>query len=316
MGQRVKAIEIIENMKKVIIGKDEVLENVMVCFLARGHLLIEDVPGLGKTTLVKALAKSVDLTYGRIQFTPDLMPSDITGVTIYNKQQEDFIFRKGPIFNQVILADEINRTSPKTQSSLLQGMEEGQISVEDITYNLEQPFMVLATQNPVEHYGTFPLPEAQLDRFLMKISIGYPSAEEEKEILRNHSNHKDLNHISAVATKEELLRMQEEVDQIYVGEDVLDYITNIVAATREEKSIQLGASPRASIDLFRSSKALAYIKGREFVIPDDVKKLAPFILNHRIVLSIEAKIEGRKPEEVIGLLLKNIYIPVVSKNDR
>ncbi|ABW20184.1 AAA family ATPase [Alkaliphilus oremlandii] len=316
MGQRAKAKEIIENMKKVIIGKDGVLENVMVCFLARGHLLIEDVPGLGKTTLVKALAKSVDLTYGRIQFTPDLMPSDITGITIYNKQKEDFIFRKGPIFNQVILADEINRTSPKTQSSLLQGLEEGQVSVEDVTYNLEQPFIVLATQNPIEHYGTFPLPEAQLDRFLMKISIGYPSAEEEKEIIRNSSNYKDLKHIRAVATKEELLKMQEEVDRIYVSEDVLDYITNIVAATREEKSIQLGASPRASIDLFRASKALAYIKGREFVIPDDVKKLAPSILNHRIVLSIEAKMEGKKAEEVIGFLLKNIYIPVVSKNDR
>lgn len=316
MGQRAKAKEIIENMKKVIIGKDGVLENVMVCFLARGHLLIEDVPGLGKTTLVKALAKSVDLTYGRIQFTPDLMPSDITGITIYNKQKEDFIFRKGPIFNQVILADEINRTSPKTQSSLLQGLEEGQVSVEDVTYNLEQPFIVLATQNPIEHYGTFPLPEAQLDRFLMKISIGYPSAEEEKEIIRNSSNYKDLKHIRAVATKEELLKMQEEVDRIYVSEDVLDYITNIVAATREEKSIQLGASPRASIDLFRASKALAYIKGREFVIPDDVKKLAPSILNHRIVLSIEAKMEGKKAEDVIGFLLKNIYIPVVSKNDR
>ena len=244
------------------------------------------------------------------------MPSDITGITIYNKQKEDFIFRKGPIFNQVILADEINRTSPKTQSSLLQGLEEGQVSVEDVTYNLEQPFIVLATQNPIEHYGTFPLPEAQLDRFLMKISIGYPSAEEEKEIIRNSSNYKDLKHIRAVATKEELLKMQEEVDRIYVSEDVLDYITNIVAATREEKSIQLGASPRASIDLFRASKALAYIKGREFVIPDDVKKLAPSILNHRIVLSIEAKMEGKKAEEVIGFLLKNIYIPVVSKNDR
>lgn len=315
MNSRIKAIQILENMKKVIIGKDRVLEKVLVCFLSRGHLLIEDVPGLGKTTLVKALAKSVDLSYGRIQFTPDLMPSDITGITFYNKLEEGFIFRKGPIFNQVILADEINRTSPKTQSSLLQAMEEGQVSIEDKTYTLEQPFIVLATQNPVEHHGTFPLPEAQLDRFLMKISLGYPSIQEEKQIIRNYLSNKELDHISSVANREDLLQMQQEVDQVYVDEDILNYIANIVAATRNEKTIYLGASPRASIDLFRASKAMAYLQGREYVLPDDVKELAPSILNHRILLSVEAKIEGKKVEEVIQTVLKRIYVPVVSANE-
>ncbi len=311
MKSREKAIHILENIKKVIIGKDEVLEKVLVCLLARGHLLIQDVPGVGKTTMVKALARSIDLDYSRIQFTPDLMPSDITGITLYNKTEEKFIFRKGPIFNQIILADEINRTSPKTQSSLLQAMEEGEVSVENTTYVLKKPFMVLATQNPMEYQGTFPLPEAQLDRFLIQVSLGYPSQKDEQEIIKNHKESKTLDHITPVANEEDILVMQSEVDNINVHDDVLKYIVEIVSTSRKHKEIHLGASPRVSIDLYRGAKAYAYIKGRNYVIPDDVKSLVPYVLSHRIILSAEARIEGRKTEKIIDDVLKRTYVPVV-----
>ncbi|KAB3527697.1 AAA family ATPase [Alkaliphilus serpentinus] len=311
MKSREKAIQILENMKKAIIGKDEELEKVLVCLLAGGHLLIQDVPGVGKTTMVKALAKSINLTYSRIQFTPDLMPSDITGITLYNKAEEKFIFRKGPIFNQIILADEINRTSPKTQSSLLQAMEEGEVSVENTTYVLRKPFMVLATQNPLEYQGTFPLPEAQLDRFLMQISLGYPQQKEEEKIIRNYKNNKTLEHIKPVVNEEDILAMQSEVDEINVHDDILKYIIGIANTSRIHKDIHLGASPRVSIDLYRGAKAYAYIKGRDYVIPDDVKAIVPYVLSHRIILSAEARIEGRKTEKIIDDVLERTYVPVV-----
>lgn len=306
-----KALDILKNLKKIIIGKDNVLKNVLICLLARGHLLIEDVPGVGKTTLVKVLAKSLNLSYKRVQFTPDLMPSDIIGINIYDKNTGTFIFRKGPIFTQIFLADEINRTSPKTQSSLLQAMEEGEVSTEDNNYILERPFMVLATQNPLEYQGTFPLPEAQLDRFLMRISIGYPDKSHEIEILKNYKSIKDLEQISPVASREDILTMQDEVDNVYVHDDIFEYIINIVSLTRNYKTIQLGASPRASIDLLKASKAKAYLEGRNYVIPDDVKEMVNPVLSHRIILSPEAKIENKSTDEVLAELLYQIYIPVI-----
>ena len=315
METRDKAAVILQNMKKAIIGKDEALEKVLICLLARGHLLIEDVPGVGKTTMVKALAKSLNLSFSRIQFTPDLTPSDIIGLTIYHKADGTFRFRKGPVFHQIILADEINRTSPKTQASLLQAMEEGAVSVEETTHSLTQPFMVLATQNPIEYQGTFPLPEAQLDRFLMRISMGYPDPKREMEMIRKHQHDRNLADLSPVAGVEDLLQMQEEVSRLYAADEIVQYIVSIVNASRSHPDLVLGASPRASIDLFKCGKALAYLRGRDYVIPDDIKEIAPPVLNHRIILSAEASIEGRDASQVVVSLVKKIYMPAVKRHE-
>lgn len=306
-----KAKKLLENLKKVIIGKDEVLGNVLITLLARGHLLIEDAPGVGKTTMVKALAKSMDLSYKRVQFTPDLMPSDIIGVSVYDKNTGDFTFKKGPIFNQIILADEINRTSPKTQSSLLQAMEEGEISTEASHYILEKPFMVLATQNPLEYQGTFPLPEAQLDRFLMRLSLGYPEKKYEIEILKNHKHIKNLDLIEAVVTKEDILEMQLMVDSLKVHDDIFDYIVSISNVTRVYDDLSLGASPRASIDLLRASKAKAFLDGRDYVIPDDVKSMVIPVFGHRLILSPEARIERKNIDDILKGVINKVYIPVM-----
>lgn len=306
-----KALEILENLRKIIIGKDDVLEKVLIAVLARGHVLIEDIPGVGKTTLVKALAKSIELSYKRVQFTPDLMPSDIIGISIYDKNTDLFSFKKGPIFNQVILADEINRTSPKTQSSLLQAMEEGEISTEDGDYVLEKPFIVLATQNPLEYHGTFPLPEAQLDRFLMSLSLGYPDKSYEVEILKNHKEINSLDYIKSMASQDDILEMQAMVDNITVHDDILDYIVNISNATRISSSLRLGASPRASIDLLKSSKAKAFLVGRDYVIPDDVKEMIIPILRHRIIPSAEARIERKNTEDILHKITNRVFVPVI-----
>lgn len=306
-----KALDILENLKKVIIGKDDVLEKVLIALLARGHLLIEDIPGVGKTTLVKALAKSMDLSYKRVQFTPDLMPSDIIGVSIYDKNTGAFSFKKGPIFNQIFLADEINRTSPKTQSSLLQAMEEGEVSTEESHYILEKPFMVLATQNPLEYQGTFPLPEAQLDRFLMRLSLGYPEKAYEIEILLNYQSIKNLNLIESVVSQEDILEMQLMVDDLIVHHDIVDYIVSISNATRNYKDLQLGASPRASIDLLKAAKAKAFLAGRDYVIPDDVKEMVTSVLGHRLILSPEARIERKSVEEILKGVLSRVFVPVI-----
>ena len=307
-----KAHLILDNLKKVILGKDDVLENVIIALLARGHLLIEDVPGTGKTTLVKALAKSLDLSYKRVQFTPDLMPSDIIGVNIYNKDTGTFTFKKGPIFNQIFLADEINRTSPKTQSSLLQAMEEGEVSTEDHHYILEKPFMVLATQNSLEYQGTFPLPEAQLDRFIMCLSLGYPNKAYEIEILKNHKSIKDLNQINPVVNEEDIFIMQNYVDNIHVHDDIIEYIINIANITRDYSDLSLGASTRASIDLLSTSKAKAFIHGRDYVIPDDVKEMVPPVFSHRLILSSEARIERRSAEDILKGVLDRVFLPVIA----
>ena len=307
----IKTKNLLENLNKVIKGKKDVLELVLITLFSRGHLLIEDVPGVGKTTLVKALAKSMNLSYKRVQFTPDVMPSDIIGVSIYDKESGNFIFRKGPIFSQIFLADEINRTSPKTQSSLLQAMEEGEISTEDSHFILEKPFMVLATQNPLEYGGTFPLPEAQLDRFLMKISLGYPDKTSEKEILKNYNIIKDLSIISSVLEQEEILEIQNYVDTLNVHEDILDYIVNIANASRDYKDLELGASPRASIDLLKASKSRAFLSGRNYVIPDDVKEMVYPVFSHRIILSPSARIDRKDLETILANIVNSVYIPVI-----
>ena len=309
-----KALLILENLKKVIIGKDHVLENVLITLLAKGHLLIEDVPGVGKTTLVKALAKSMALSYKRVQFTPDLMPSDIIGISIYDKNTGNFSFKKGPIFNQVFLADEINRTSPKTQSSLLQAMEEGEVSTEDEHFILEKPFMVLATQNPLEYQGTFPLPEAQLDRFLMRLSLGYPDKDHEIEILENHKSIRNLDLVKSVVSQENILEMQNIVDSITAHRDILHYIVNISNGSRFHKDLQLGASPRASIDLLSASKARAFLQGRSYVIPDDVKEMVVPVLAHRVILSSEARIERKTSKDVLEDVVKGIFLPVINND--
>lgn len=306
-----KALDILENLKKVIIGKDDVLEKVLITLLAKGHLLIEDVPGVGKTTLVKALARSMNLSYKRVQFTPDLMPSDIIGYSIYDKNTGAFTFKKGAIFNQIFLADEINRTSPKTQSSLLQAMEEGEVSTEESHYILEKPFMVLATQNPLEYQGTFPLPEAQLDRFLMRLSLGYPEKSYEIEILKNYQSIKNLNLIEPVVSQEDILEMQLMVDGLTVHHDIIDYIINISNVTRFYEDLQLGASPRASIDLLKVAKAKAFLSGRSYVIPDDVKTMVAPVLGHRLILSPEAKIERKSVEDIIKGVLSRVFVPVI-----
>lgn len=307
-----KAKVILDNLKLAIKGKDDVLENVIIALLARGHLLIEDVPGVGKTTLVKALAKSLDLSFKRVQFTPDLMPSDIIGVNIFDKTAGQFVFKKGPIFHQIFLADEINRTSPKTQSSLLQAMEEGEITTEDEHYVLDKPFMVLATQNPMEYQGTYPLPEAQLDRFLMRLSLGYPDKINEVEILKSHSEIKSMDLVKPIMDGVELVRLQEQVDKIKVHDDIYRYIVNISGATRVYEDIRLGASPRASIDLLRASKAKALVAGRDYVIPDDVKSMTIPVLSHRLSITGEARIERKRIEDILKGVLNRVTVPVIS----
>jgi len=303
---------LIDNVNKVFIGKKSVVEKITVAILSGGHLLIEDVPGVGKTTLVQAIAKSLGCGFKRIQFTPDLLPSDITGITVYNSRTGSFEFKEGPIMANVILADEINRSSPKTQSSLLEAMQEGQITVDGVTYDLPKPFVVLATQNPIEYEGTFPLPEAQLDRFAMRIKIGYPDFYEEKSILKLQE--KPTEEIESIITDEDVLKIREEVKSIHVEDSVKDYIITIVQATRSHPDIYLGCSPRGSLTLLNACRGLAYIRGRDHVLPDDVKELAEAVLNHRIILKPEAKMKGISVEDIIYSIISSIRVPLVSRN--
>jgi MoxR-like ATPase len=305
---------IVDNIEKVIIGKRDEIFNIMKGIIANGHILIEDVPGVGKTTLVKALAKSLNLSYSRIQFTPDLLPSDITGISIYNQRDMQFEFRKGPIFANVVLADEINRTSPKTQSALLEVMEENQVSEGINTYKLKQPFFVLATQNPIEYEGTFTLPEAQLDRFMIKVSIGYPNKEGEVRILSVYRNEDPLEGIQSVATAEEMIHLQNTVRNVIVSKEINSYIVDIANSTRDSKYLNLGISTRASLALLRISQATAIIYGRNYVIPEDVKENVHLVLTHRVTPSSMSRANNYDAESIIKDIVKSIPSPKVTVN--
>ncbi|MDD4504680.1 MAG: MoxR family ATPase [Clostridiaceae bacterium] len=303
-----------ESVSKVIVGKKDIVEKLLVVLFAGGHVLIEDVPGVGKTTMVHAVARSIGCSFNRIQFTPDLLPSDITGVTVYNMKQGEFEFKQGPITSNIILADEINRGSPKTQSSLLEAMQERQITIDGNTYKLPEPFMVLATQNPIEYEGTFPLPEAQIDRFTIRISMGYPTHAEEKCILNNYKADNLLEKMEPVISSKDIMEIREKVEKVHVDDSIQDYIVQIVQETRKYKDVYLGCSPRGTLALFNNSRALAFIRGREYVLPDDVKELVFCTLAHRIILKSEARIQGKDQDSVLAEILRSIRVPVANIN--
>jgi MoxR-like ATPase len=321
-AQAVKA-----NVGQVIVGKEAVTELLLVTLLVEGHALLEDVPGIGKTTLAKALSRSLDLSFARIQFTPDLLPSDVTGINYYNQKQQDFEFRPGPAFSQLLLADEINRATPRTQSALLESMQERQVTVDGQTYPLPRPFMVLATQNPIELEGTFPLPEAQVDRFLTQLRLGYPSEAEEEEILLRYQSHslpgggqpgpgstpgEDLlAELRPVAAADDVLALQRAVRQVHVSADVRHYIALVTRATREHQAVDLGVSPRGTLALFKASQALAALRGRDYVIPSDVQNLCPSVLTHRVHISPQVRLRGRTPAQVIAEITQSVPVPVV-----
>ncbi|OCS82501.1 AAA family ATPase [Caryophanon tenue] len=300
---------ILQNIEKVMIGKREVAELSVVALLAGGHVLLEDVPGVGKTMMVRALAKSVGADFKRIQFTPDLLPSDVVGVSIYNPKTLQFEFRQGPIVSHIVLADEINRTSPKTQSALLEAMEEGSVTVDGETIVIPKPFFVMATQNPIEYEGTYPLPEAQLDRFLLKISMGYPTFDEEIEILRRAEHASPIDTLQPVITVAQLYELQRAVKAVHIEENVKTYIVELARQTRQDQYVYLGVSPRASIALMRAAQAYAFMKGRSYVIPDDVQYLMPSVFSHRIILKPEARYEQIEQQEVVRRVLARVAVP-------
>lgn len=302
---------LLENISKVIVGKYDVIKKAIITLIAGGHLLIEDVPGVGKTMLAKSIAKSINLDFKRIQFTPDLLPSDIIGVTVYNERLKEFEFKKGPIFSNIILADEINRTTPKTQSALLEAMEERQVTVDGKTYPLLEPFFVIATENPIEYEGTFPLPEAQLDRFFMKIEIGYPDKSDEIFLLSRVQIKHPIEDLKEVITKEDILNIQKEIKNVHVDDSLKEYIVQLGRSLREDEDIYLGPSPRSLIVLMRVSQAKAYIEGRDFIIPDDIKYLFPSVMSHRIILKPESKLKGISENEVIDRTILKVEVPIV-----
>lgn len=304
--------EILSNVEKVIIGKRESILDIMKGIIAGGHILIEDVPGVGKTTIVKSLAKSLNLSYSRIQFTPDLLPSDITGISIFNQKEMQFEFRKGPIFANIVLADEINRTSPKTQSALLEVMEENQVSESVHTFKLEEPFFVLATQNPIEYEGTYTLPEAQLDRFMIKVTIGYPDKVSETQILDLYKEKKPLDELGAVAEAEDIIAIQKACREVNVVPEINEYIASLAEATRTSRLLNLGMSTRAALSLQRIAQASALINGRNYVIPEDVKNNVALVLSHRLTLSSEARANNFTNEQIIANLLQYVPAPKVN----
>lgn len=305
MAERIR-----ENVQRVIVGKDEAINLAIIALLCRGHILVEDAPGIGKTTLAKALAQSLKCTFKRIQFTPDLMPTDVLGVNFYNQRSGDFQFREGPIFSQMLLADEINRATPRTQSSLLEAMQERQATVDGETRPLPAPFLVMATQNPIEMEGTFPLPEAQLDRFMLRLRLGYPTPEEESDILLRFERDSEPPEIDAVADAAELSDMQQLANQVLVDETVRMYIVAITQASRKHQSLTLGASPRAGLALYKASQAHAALDGRDFVTPDDVKALAIPVLAHRLIVASNARLRGRTAGQIVRDILAEVPVPI------
>jgi MoxR-like ATPase len=299
-----------QNIERVIVGKRNVIDLLLVALLCEGHVLLEDVPGIGKTMLAKSLARTLDCSFRRIQFTPDLLPSDITGVSFFNQRTQEFEFRPGPIFSQVVLADEINRATPRTQSALLECMEERQVSLEGETRPLPRPFVVLATQNPIELEGTFPLPEAQLDRFLLRLAIGYPSESDEKAIVRRFRAGSPLDELPAAIEHSDLLEVQRLTRDVHVADVIEDYIVRLARASRMHASIELGASPRATLALYHAAQALAAINGRGYVLPDDVKRLAPVVLTHRLITTAQSRLRGRGAADVLSDLLGSVPVPV------
>jgi len=299
-----------ENVGRVIVGKDEIVELAAIALLCEGHILIEDVPGTGKTMLAKSIARSLGCSFRRIQCTPDLLPADMTGTYIFNQKTSDFEFRPGPIMSQVVLVDEINRATPRTQSALLEAMQEHQVTAEGETKPLPRPFLVLATQNPIELEGTFPLPEAQLDRFLLKIKIGYPTTDDDRLILARFRQDDPLEELLPVVTSDELLKIQQEARKVHVSADVENYIIRLIHATREHTSLQLGASPRAMLALYHASQALAALRGRSFVIPDDVKYLVPMVLGHRIISKAENNLRGQTSDDILREIIDSVPVPV------
>ncbi len=304
------ATRIRENVQKVIVGKDDIINLTLVALLCEGHVLLEDVPGTGKTTLARALAASLGSTFRRIQFTPDLLPSDVTGLNWFNQKQQEFLFRPGPIISHVVLADEINRATPRTQSALLEAMQERTVTVDGVTRELPRPFIVMATQNPVELEGTFPLPEAQVDRFLLRVAIGYPEQQEENDILERFRSIDPLPTLEAVTNPAEIVEIQNARRKIRVEESVRDYVVRVARATREHAEIELGASPRASFALYAAAQAWAAIHERDFVLPDDVKFMAPHVLTHRLMISPQAQLRGRLPEELVADVVEAVPVPV------
>ena len=301
--------KVAENVERVIIGKRQEVRLTLVALLCRGHLLIEDVPGTGKTMLAKAVARSLGCSFRRIQFTPDLLPSDVTGLSIYNQKTQEFEFRPGPIMAQVVLADEINRATPKTQSSLLECMEEHQATIDGTTYQMPEPFLVIATQNPIEYEGTFALPEAQLDRFMMRVSLGYPAAEAEEAILHAQTSRDPFAELEPVVDAAQVLAMQEAVGRVKIVRALRRYVVDLLTATRTSSDVYLGASPRAGIALVRAAKALALLRGRDFVVPQDLKDLSAQVLGHRIIFSSDARVHRQTEEAVIARLLETVPVP-------
>jgi len=304
------AAKVKENVERVIVGKSDVVELAIVALLCEGHLLLEDVPGLGKTVLAKSLAKSLGCTFRRVQCTPDLLPSDITGTYIFNQKTADFEYRPGPIMSQIVLADEINRATPRTQSALLEAMQERQVTTEGETRPLPRPFLVMATQNPIELEGTFPLPEAQLDRFLMKIQIGYPSEKDDRVILSRFRADDPLEELESVITAATLIKMQKACRDVHVADDVEDYIVRLIHATRKHSAVELGASPRAMLALYNAAQALAAIQGRTYVTPDDIKRLMTPVLIHRIIPKSESRLRGQKAEQTLKEISDSVAVPV------
>ena len=304
------AARIKASIGQVLVGKEDVVELTLAAVLSGGHILIEDVPGIGKTTLARALASSLDCVFKRIQFTPDLMPSDITGINYYNQRSGEFEFRPGPIISQVVLADEINRATPRTQSALLEAMGERQVTVDDATVPLPSPFLVIATQNPIELEGTFPLPEAQLDRFLLRLQLGYPDEPEEEEMLVRFGNADPLADLKPVVAAAEVVEFQTLTQRVYVDPVLRNYAVRVVQATRQHQEVELGASPRATMGLYRCSQALAVIRGREYVTPDEIKMLAPYALSHRVILKSQARLRERTAAGIIQDILEQVTVPV------